>query len=74
MHESTIEIKNVQIQPACHQTKRRNILNWLTMRTIFYAQMRNIQSMKKQQKRGNTGSIFLILEIIIIIIIILINL
>ena len=52
-----------------HQTKGVNILNWLKMRTNFYAQMCNVQSMKKQK---NTGSIFLILEIIIIIIIIII--
>ena len=33
-----------------HQTKGVNILNWLKMRTIFYAQMCNVQSMKKQKK------------------------
>ena len=33
--------KNDQLQPACHQTKRRNILMWLTMRMNFYARMRN---------------------------------
>ena len=32
---------NVYVQPECHQTKLRNILNWLTMRIIVYAQMRN---------------------------------
>ena len=41
LHEYTIQINIAQIQPACHQTKRRNILNWLTTRTIFYARMRN---------------------------------
>ena len=33
-----------------HQTKGVNILNWLKMRTIVYAQMCNVQSMKKQKK------------------------
>ena len=39
LHEYTIQINIVQIQPACHQTKRRNILNWLTTCTYFYARM-----------------------------------
>ena len=70
MHEYNIQINIIQIQTVCQQTKCRNILNWLSVRTIYHAQMRNFQN-RKQQKREYTGSIVLILEMIIISIIII---
>ena len=48
--KSTIQINTVHIQPACPQTKRRNILNWLTMRANSCAKMRNVQTMKQQKR------------------------
>ena len=65
--EYTIKINISQLKRSYHQTKRGNILNWLTMRTIFYARMRNGQN-TKHKKRENAGSIVLIIEINIIIV------
>ena len=74
--EYTIQIMIAQLQPACHQTKMRNILNWLTMRMIFTLKCVPVKT-QSAIKRENTGPIVLIIEmkitIIIIIIIIIIN-
>ena len=50
-HEYTIQINIAQLQPPCHQTKRRNNLNWLTMRMNLYTRTRNDQNTKHQEKR-----------------------